>query len=136
MAQCLTLKQKSQGMKKILCMTMLMLAALTASATAQAKAASPPLSRTSPHQRQRSASGLSPTDGPAASPNVRPRMRRHPRRAAQSLAHTLLRLRTRTDSEQSGLGPRTAGEPRTLNPCAPIELRQQPHRLSYPRCGC
>lgn len=28
------------------------------------------------------------------------------------------------------------GEPRTLNPCALIELRQQPHRLSYPRCGC
>ena len=94
------------------------------------------LSRTSPHQRQRSASGLSPTDGLAASPNVRPRMRLHLRRAAQSLAHTLLRQRTRTDSEQSRIGPRTAGEPRTENPCALIELRQQPHRLSYPRCGC
>lgn len=36
------LNQKSQGMKKFLCMTMLMLAALTASAMAQTKAPSPP----------------------------------------------------------------------------------------------
>ena len=35
-------KTKSQGMKKILCMTMLMLVALTVSAMAQTKAASPP----------------------------------------------------------------------------------------------
>ena len=44
--------------------------------------------------------------------------------------------RAKGAAEAIRIGPPTAGEPRTLNPCALIELRQQPHRLSYPRCGC
>lgn len=66
-------------MKKFLCMTMLMLAALTVSAGGSDEGRKPP---------------------------------------------------------EQDIGPPTAGEPRTENPCAPIELKQQPHRLSYPRRGC